>query len=60
MNFTCEKCGHEESKIGRIGNTGYDLVKKPGKMFGGTSILVTCCAECGEVESMRVEHPEKL
>lgn len=36
MNFTCEKCGHEESKIGRIGNTGYDLVKKPGKMFGGT------------------------
>lgn len=60
MNFTCKVCGHDESKVGRIGNTGYDLVKKPGKFMGGTSILVTCCAECGEVDSMRVENPDKL
>lgn len=61
-NFVCKECGHTESKVGKIGNSGYDKVKPPGfnafKM--GTSLLITCCANCGEVSSMKVENPNAL
>jgi hypothetical protein len=61
-NFVCKECGHTKSKVGKIGNSGYDMVKPPGfnafKM--GTSLLITCCAQCGEVSSMRIENPNAL
>jgi transcription elongation factor Elf1 len=61
-DFNCQKCGHTESKEGKIGNSGYDKVKKPGfNAFSmGTSMLITCCAACGEVSSMRIENPNAL
>ncbi|CEG25662.1 hypothetical protein [Bacillus sp. B-jedd] len=59
--FMCKKCGHTEMKIGKIGNSGYDKVRKPGAVFSlGTSMLITCCANCGEVDSMRIEDPTRL
>ncbi|MGM0845115.1 MAG: hypothetical protein ACQEUT_09070 [Bacillota bacterium] len=58
--FVCEKCGHTKSKTGRIGNSNYDSVKKPGKIISGTAMLIKCCASCGNVDSMTIEDPDKL
>lgn len=61
-NFTCEKCGHTKSKTGKIGNSGYDKVKKVESPFFsmGTGMFISCCASCGNVHSLTIENPDKL
>lgn len=60
-NFICEKCGHTKSKTGKIGNSGYDKVKKIGSIMSlGTGMFISCCASCGDVYSLKIERPEKL
>lgn len=60
-HFQCKKCGHTETKTGKIGNTGYDKVKKVGSMMSlGTGMYISCCASCGDVYSLKVEKPDRL
>ena len=60
-NFKCEKCGHTKSKTGKIGNSGYDKVKKIGSILSlGTGMFISCCASCGDVYSLKIENPDKL
>jgi len=60
-NFKCSKCGHTKSKDGKTGNSGYDKVKKIGStMSFGTRMIISCCASCGDVHSIRIENPDKL
>ncbi|MDZ5710664.1 hypothetical protein [Jeotgalibacillus haloalkalitolerans] len=60
-NFKCEKCGHTESKTGKIGNNGYDKIRKPDSFMSfGTSMYIFCCAKCGDVFEMKIESPERL
>ncbi|MEI3612189.1 hypothetical protein [Pseudogracilibacillus sp. SO30301A] len=61
-NFVCKKCGHTKSKTGKIGNSGYDKVKKADNPFFslGTGMFISCCASCGDVYSLTIENPNKL
>lgn len=60
-NFKCEKCGHTKYKTGKIGNSGYDKVKKIGSIISlGTGMLISCCASCGNVYSLKIENPDRL
>ncbi|MEK4761145.1 hypothetical protein MHH85_12910 [Viridibacillus sp. FSL E2-0187] len=60
-NFICMKCGHTETKTGKIGNSNYDKVKKVGKLMSfGTGMFISCCAKCGDVYSLTIENPNRL
>jgi hypothetical protein len=55
------KCGHTETKTGKIGNSNYDKVKKVGKLMTfGTGMFISCCAKCGDVYSLTIVNPNRL
>ncbi|GGE83592.1 hypothetical protein [Priestia taiwanensis] len=57
---SCKKCGHTRFSEGVLGKSGYDKVRNPSKMFGGSNLLLLFCESCGEVASLRVERPDKI
>ncbi|MGE7770116.1 hypothetical protein ACQKMK_06160 [Viridibacillus arvi] len=60
-NFICMKCGHTETKTGKIGNSNNDKVKKVGKLMSfGTGMFISCCAKCGDVYSLTIENPDRF
>jgi ribosomal protein L40E len=61
MNHSaCKRCGHNEFKDGMLGS-GHANVKGIDKNLSiGSGVLITFCAKCGEITSLRVKNPEKV
>lgn len=55
----CRKCGGTTFGEGKL--TGYANVQPTSTIFStGSPLLLSICVRCGEVYSMRVQHPEKF
>ena len=59
MTKSCKSCGNETFYEGKLSN--YAALQPLDKVFStGSLVKVTFCSHCGEVNSMKVEHPEKF
>lgn len=60
MQIKCSKCGGETMKVGKI--TGIASVQSLNSKtgLGGSELLITFCADCGEVMGMKVKDPDKI
>lgn len=56
---TCEVCGNDNFLKGKLGN-GFTNVTSINKLTGSSPIIFTFCSECGEISSMKIEHPQKF
>lgn len=56
----CAACGSETMKTGKLHGvaTVHGLNSRVG--IGGSELLITFCANCGEVLRMKVAQPEKI
>ncbi|MBO7747004.1 hypothetical protein I8J29_22630 [Paenibacillus sp. MWE-103] len=55
----CNQCGGTSFGFGQT--TGQAVVFPLNKLFArGSSAIFTICTDCGEVQSIRVENPEKF
>lgn len=57
---TCPICGCEQMKKGKLHGTAtlHSLNSRVGA--GGSDLIFTFCAECGEVLGIKAANPEKI
>lgn len=59
MSENCKKCGNDTFNEGKL--SGYAKLLSMETFFNtGSNMIVTFCSRCGEVNSMRVENPQKF
>ncbi len=56
----CPACGGTEARTGKLSGVAAVLPLEARTGLGGSELLVTFCAQCGEVWSLRVKDPEKF
>lgn len=56
----CPVCGGKHMKQGKL--TGIAAVQSQGarSALGGSELILTFCASCGEVTGLKVKDPEKV
>lgn len=56
----CTMCGSEKIKKGKIhGMAAVSSLSSRNGMFG-SALIISFCAECGEVIELKVANPEKV
>lgn len=58
----CQACGSDSFTKGEIGRqSGHATIRPLGAVFSlGSPLIYTFCKNCGEVASIKVEHPKKF
>ena len=56
----CPVCGGEEFRQGKLHGVASLQGLEARSNLGGSRLIFTFCADCGEVTGIRVEHPEQV
>lgn len=59
-NKICPVCGSEQTKQGKLQGIATRQSLNARTSIGGSELIFTFCAECGEVLGIKVEAPDKI